>query len=386
MNMKQLILLGYVMLLFVSCSSKTEKNINSTSKKKQVTSVTMNVTQMQNAGITLGKSEKAVIGATIAVTGTVEIPPQNKTAITFPFGGFVKSVAVLDGMTVKKGQALLSLEDPELIQLQQDYLAELSQLEFLKQDFDRQKSLGEKQVNSGKTVQQAKANYLHSLAVTKGLKMKLEMASISPTKVENGDLQRLVTIRAPFDGIITKMNAANGEYAAAKDVLLEIIDLKHCHIELFVFEKDIPALAISQKVSFRLTNQTTSKTATVYLIGREIGSDRMVKVHCHLDDEDEKLLPGTFINATIELSQQKQQAIPNEAVVKLNGKDIIFSVQKKDKEGMTFRIVPIEVIGTADGNTAFRMINEGDKLSDQLVLKGAYSILSSLLMEMEAEE
>ena len=164
--MKQLILLSYVMLFFISCSSKAEKTIDTVSKKKHVTNVTLNASQMKNAGIIMGELSEEVMGATITVTGSVEIPPQNKTAITFPFGGFVKSVAVLDGMTVKKGQALLSLEDPALIQLQQDYLAELSQLEFYKQDYDRQKSLGEKQVNSGKTVQQAKANYMHSLAVT----------------------------------------------------------------------------------------------------------------------------------------------------------------------------------------------------------------------------
>jgi cobalt-zinc-cadmium efflux system membrane fusion protein len=384
--MKQLILLSYVMLFFISCSSKAEKTIDTVSKKKHVTNVTLNASQMKNAGIIMGELSEEVMGATITVTGSVEIPPQNKTAITFPFGGFVKSVAVLDGMTVKKGQALLSLEDPALIQLQQDYLAELSQLEFYKQDYDRQKSLGEKQVNSGKTVQQAKANYMHSLAVTKGLKLKLEMASISPTKVENGDLQRLVTIRAPFDGIITKMNAANGQYAAAQDVLLEIIDLKHCHIELFVFEKDIPSLVIGQKVTFQLNNQPEVKTATVYLIGREIGADRMVKVHCHLDNEDDKLLPGTFINATIELTQQKQLTVPNDAVVKLNEKDIVFTARSNDKRKNTFDIHPIEVLGNAHGRTAFRFVDEGQSTSKLFVLKGAYSILSSLLMEMEAEE
>lgn len=384
--MKQLILLSYVMLFFISCSTKTEKTTATVSNKKQVTNVTLNASQLKNAGIILGKPTDEVMGATIAVTGSVEIPPQNKTAITFPFGGFVKSVAVLDGMTVKKGQMLLSLEDPALIQLQQDYLAELSQLEFYKQDYDRQKSLGEKQVNSGKTVQQAKANYMHSLALTKGLKLKLEMASISPSKVENGDLQRVVTIRAPFDGIITKMNAANGQYAAAQDVLLEIIDLKHCHIELFVFEKDIPSLVIGQKVTFQLNNQPDLKSATIYLIGREIGADRMVKVHCHLDNEDDKLLPGTFINASIELSQQKQLTVPNDAVVKLNEKDIVFTARSNSNSKNTFDIQPIEVLGNANGRTAFRFVNQDKVRSKHLVLKGAYSILSTLLMEMEAEE
>ncbi len=384
--MKHLILLSLAVMFVIGCSSKEEKNKKESNTKKVLTTATLNASQLKNSGIVIGKAQDEVIGASIAVTGTVEIPPQNKTAITFPFGGFVKSVSVLDGMTVKKGQALLALEDPALIQLQQDYLAELSQLEFYKQDYERQKNLGEKQVNSGKTVQQAKANYLHSLAITKGLKMKLEMASISPAKVEAGNLQRLVTIRAPFDGIITKMNAANGQYAAAQDILLEIIDLKHCHIELFVFEKDIPTLKIGQKITFRLTDDATEKSATIYLIGREIGADRLVKVHCHLDNEDEQLLPGTFINAIIELTQQKHLTVPDDAVVKLKGEDVIFSVIHSDKTTKTFEILPIEVLGTAKGKTAFRLKDTMKTPSNNLVLKGAYSILSSLLMEMGVEE
>jgi hypothetical protein len=44
------------------------------------------------------------------------------------------------------------------------------------------------------------------------------------------------------------------------------------------------------------------------------------------------------------------------------------------------------VLGNAHGRTAFRFVNEDQTRSKQLVLKGAYSILSTLLMEMEAEE
>jgi cobalt-zinc-cadmium efflux system membrane fusion protein len=111
-----------------------------------------------------------------------------------------------------------------------------------------------------------------------------------------------------------------------------------------------------------------------------------VKVHCHLDNEDDQLLPGTFINAIIELTQQKQLTVPDDAVVKLNGEDVIFSVIHSDKTAKTFEILPIEVLGTANGKTAFRLKDTMKTPSNNLVLKGAYSILSSLLMEMEAEE
>jgi cobalt-zinc-cadmium efflux system membrane fusion protein len=278
--MKNTIIFMLLVIVLQACGSKETTITNVPNSVVSVENIEVNKSQLANADVTTEVPIEMGIGSVVRVTGTVEVPPQNKTAISFPFGGFVKSVPVLDGMSVKKGQVLVTVEDPLLIELQQDYLEASSQLEYLKQEYDRQKSLGEQQVNSGKTVQQAKSNYMSTLARCKGMKLKLEMAGLSPSNVAQGNLQREVAIRAPFNGMVTKMNAAIGHYVTPQEVLLEIIDLKHCHIELFVFERDIQALKIGQKVHLKLANDLNEKKGTIFLIGKEIGENRMVKVHC----------------------------------------------------------------------------------------------------------
>lgn len=375
---------------FLGACSSAETTSPEASKTTTVSvnnaEVTLNKAQIKNADIELALPVEMGIGTTVRVTGTVEVPPQNKTAIGFPFGGFVKSVAVLDGMNVKKGQVLLTVEDPMLIQLQQDYLEAKSQLEFLQQEYERQKSLGDQQVNSGKTVQQAKSNYMTTLARCKGMKLKLEMAGLSPSKVEGGNLQREVAVKAPFNGMVTKMNAAVGHYVTPQEVLLEIIDLKHCHVELFVFEKDIPSLKMGQKVHLNLANATTAKRGTIFLIGKEIGIDRMVKVHCHLDEEDPNMIPGSYVNAEIDLSDSKQLTVPSDAIVKLEGKDVVFWKKTQRAEGTTYVVKEVETLGEEQGRTAIRY-KSGEKTgAEEVVVKGAYAILSTILMKMQPEE
>jgi cobalt-zinc-cadmium efflux system membrane fusion protein len=385
--MRNILYITGLLYIIASCSSGSEeKNTTATPQPAVSGTVELNRAQIKNARIQMKQPVLMGIGTTIRVTGSVEVPPQNKTAISFPFGGFVRGVEVLDGMQIKQGQTLVTLEDPAIIQLQQDYLEAMSQLEYLKLEYERQKTLGDQQVNSGKTVQQAKSAYLSTQARCKGMKLKLEMAGINPSRVENGQLQREVSVRAPFNGVVTKMNAAVGHYVTPQEVLLEIIDLRHSHIELFVFEKDIPQLKIAQKVHIRTSGTDDVRQATIYLIGREIGADRMVKVHCHLDKEDPSLIPGSFVNAEIDLTDTKQLTVPSEAIVNFKGRNVVFWKKSESDGAAIYELQEVEMLGEEEGRTAIRYKSGNATGKEEVAIKGAYAILSVIMIKMEPEE
>lgn len=381
--MKNLFILISSIVLFQSCSADKTQDTQAEVKLPSIENIVLNKAQEKNAGITIGAASLENIGATIIVNGTVEVPPQNKIAITFPYGGFVKQIKVLDGMLVKKGQVLLTLEDPEIIQLQQDYLDNSSQLEYLKADYTRQNELRNQEVNSQKALQLAKSNFYSMQAKVNGLKAKLALANISLAQLEKGTIQREVSITSPFNGVVTKMNAESGKYAQPQDVLLEIIDLKHCHVEAFVFEKDIPSIRIGQQVHLQLGTDNSDRLATVFLIGKEIGRDKTVKVHLHLNKEDEQLVPGTFVKARIDVSNQKQHVVPESAIVQYKGKDVMFEQIGSENGKSTYRMLYIEELGSEDGKVAVRLKN--GSFGNKLVLTGAYSLLSTLTVGSEEE-
>src|SRR5690606_35137633 len=105
--------------------------------------------------------------------GQLEVPPQNEASVTAILGANIVSITVIEGDDVKKGQVLAYLSHPNLTRLQSDYLEAYSSLQFLEQEFQRQQRLYEEEVGSGKTFQQAQADYHAKQAMVKSYASQL---------------------------------------------------------------------------------------------------------------------------------------------------------------------------------------------------------------------
>ena len=316
------------------------------------------------------------MGLSVFANGLIDVPPQNKSYIAMPFGGYIKKINVLDGMQVQKGQILMVVEHPEVIQLQQEYLEAQGQMDYLFSDYERQRELYEKEAGSAKNYQQAKSAYMVTKAKLSGLAMKLEMANVNLNTLRNGQIERTQNIRSPFTGVITKVTANVGAFAEPKDNLLEIIDLKHAHAELTVYEKYLSFLQKEQRVKLQFVDMHTTATAKIYLIGREISEERTVKVHCHFDKLPKDITPGSYLKAEIRAEDQQQFTLPEEAVVQQNGKDVVFI----EKAG-NFFTVEIDILMTQDGRVAITSKQLALLKRSSIVVKGAYELLAILNKE-----
>jgi cobalt-zinc-cadmium efflux system membrane fusion protein len=380
--MRTLINLLGLLLFLVSCSNEPIENKGETIQK---TIVEFNSSQLKNAGIREEMPQERVIGNTILATGTVEVPPQNKTIISVPFGGFVRSLEVLDGMTVKKGQTLLRIENPELITLQQEYLEVIANLEFLLAEKERQQLLSEKEAGTLKSYQSAKAQLEVARAKKSGLQTKLEMAGVNMALLNKGTIQRQIAIKSPFNGAVTKISVDVGAFMNPEDHLLEIIDLQHAHAEVTVFEKDLQWLKIGQEVKLQFPGQNQPVASTIFLIGKEIGKDRTINVHCHFLKESTVITPGAYFKATIQADGKKLMCVPSEAIVELNGKQVVFKGAKGENGLRRFIPVEVEVIATENDLSAIQLPGKNGSIRIPVVTSGAYSIYSSYILKQESE-
>lgn len=377
--MKTIIGISIIILVLSACSSSAPEQMK---QPRVETNISLNAEQLKNAGVEFGTATLKSIGLLIQANGKIEVPPQNKTIIAAQFGGFIKSVKVLDGMLVQKGQTLFTLEDPLLIELQQDFIEVTGNLEFLSAELERQTSLVKQEAGSLKTYQQAKSNFVAAQARKNGLKAKLAMAGLSLSKLNNGTIQSEIPIVAPFSGVVTKLTLSVGSYADPKDHLMEIIDLKHAHAEVIVFEKDLKHLKVGQTVQLALTDNNEMVTGKVFLIGKEVAQDRTVLVHCHLDKENSTIAPGSYFKAIIRTGTSEEYCLPSDAIVELNNKKVVFIPTKKGKV-TTFNPEEVNVLSTENEWTAFEFRSKKIKLNQQVVTKGAYDILSTFLMKAE---
>lgn len=378
-NIKYKITLIAATLFFIlACGSKDQTKVNdkssdSTAEEK----VVLTSTQFKNAGIVLAKSINQNINQKIKANGKLDVPPQNLVSISAPYGGFLKTTSLLQGMHVHNGEVIAQMEHPDYIQLQQDYLENKSTLTYLKNELDRQQELAKEEVNSKKTLQKAKTDFEVMQARVNGLRAKLELIHIDVVKLEKGTIQKAVALTSPINGYVTKVNVNIGAFVTANTVLFEIVDTEHLHAEISVFEKDIHNIKIGQKVAFTLANENQERFAKVHLIGREISEDRTVRVHCHLNKEDKDLLPGMYLTAYIDVRSNTSNTLSNNAFVDFEGKSYVFLLSKKLNDSYTFTRVEVEKLGEENGFTAFT--SNIDLSNKVVVTEGAYKLLSAML-------
>lgn len=373
-------------LLMLSCggSDKAPEKATKEDSTHQEGELEVELTpeQASTVGITIGAVEYRTLSGTIKVNGNLDVPPQQLVSISAPMGGFLKHSEMLQGKRVTKGQLIATLQDPSYIQLQQDYLDAISQQEYLEAEYKRQEELATENINAHKTLQQAKANYLSMQAKAAGLKAKLKLVNIDPTRLEKREIQSTINLYAPISGYVTEVNVNLGKYVNPTDVMFEIVDTEHLHAELTVFEKDVPLLKGGQKVRFILSNETAERMATVYLIGREISADRTVRVHCHLDKEDKNLLPGMYLTAFVETKNMQLPAVPEQAVVNYEGTDYIFIVdnnaQGNKEDGNHYKAIPVKTGIRELGYVELVLPREFDIAHTQVITKGAYDLLGKM--------
>lgn len=366
------ILLAFTIL--TSCNSR-EKTSEAKIKAVQATEITLTLEQFKTSGIQLGNVIQRNISGTIKANGMLDVPPQNLVTISAPLGGFVKNTELLQGMKVKAGQVVVTLEHPDYIQLQQDYLESKSQLDFLQLEYQRQEELAKENVNAAKALQQSRANYFTTKARMLGLLAKLKFINIDPAALEKGVISSTINLNAPISGYVTQVNINVGMHVNAADVMLRIVDTNHLHAEAQVFEKDIPRLKIGQRVRLTLSNDARERTAKVYLIGKEITPERTVRVHCHLDQEDPNLIPGLYFSALIETDNHMVNSLPEGAVVNFDGKDYLFV--EKNATLHQYGMTEIKKGSTEDGFVEITLPTD-IPLQTPIVIKGAYELLSFL--------
>ena len=367
-----------ISMLFASCGNKAEEVKAEEHHEEAANTVEFTDEQYKVANVALGSIEMKALSGAIKVNGMLDVPPQNLVSVSAPMGGFLKSTELLQGLKVKKGEVIAVIQNADYIQIQQDYVDNKSQLEYLETEYKRQQELAKENVNSQKTLLQSKTQYQSMMAKVSGLRSKLALLGISTNQVESGNFQNSITLYAPISGYVTEVNVNIGMFVNPTDVMFKIVDTEHLHAELTVFEKDVPKLKIGQKVRFTLANETTERIATVYLIGREIREDRTVRIHCHLDKEDMELLPGMYLKAYVEAGTQSVAALPDKAIVNFEGNDYIFVTIPSDEKG-THHFKMIQVVkGVSELNYTEVQLPKAVSPESSIVIKGAYDILSKL--------
>ncbi|CCH03641.1 efflux transporter, RND family, MFP subunit (plasmid) [Fibrella aestuarina BUZ 2] len=354
---------------------------SSQAKANQPVRVSLTQAQYDVAAIRLGQPTPRTLSTTLKVNGVIDVPAQNMVSVSVPFGGYIRRIQLEPGMRVRKGQPLVVLENPDYIQVQQDYLDTKAKLDYADLEYARQQELSRDNINALKVFQQTRSNRQSLQAQLAGLAQRLAILRINPANLTPSNLTRTLTVHAPVSGFITNVPVNNGRFVNPADVLAEITNVDHLHVRLNIFEKDISRIRTGQVVRFGMGGDATlAHRGNIFLIGKSIAADRTVSVLAHPDGYASDMIPGGYVTAQVDVKTQPLTALPEAAVVGYQGQSLMYVLERKQAKPATyqFRQIPIRTGVREGGYVAVTLPPDLDPQQTPIIVNGAYSLLSKL--------
>ena len=367
------------LFLLASCSKNdsSDGGIEVSEAPEQTTEIELTEEQFKTMKMEWGPVHTGDFSQEIQVQGTVQIPVEGMREITTYFGGYIQDLKLIEGQEVRKGEVLFTLENPDFLRLQQDFLEINSQLAYLKAEWERQKTLAQEQISAQKNFLKAAADYDAASAKAQSLKKQLAMLGINADGLTPATMRSKISIPSPISGFVEEVLAVPGQFLPPAAKALTLMSKEHIHVELVLFEKDASKVHIGQVVEFTSPDSPDEVLkAKIKVVGKSINAQRQINVHADLLDEKEeaKLTPGMFLQARIQLDPQRSLAVPEESIIEV-GEDHYILVQKSKSAG-AFTLQKIKVTPGAKGKH-YRAISTESALDSTVVvlIKGGFNLL-----------
>ena len=392
--MKRFVSILTILILLASCSSKKAEPVKEEEHTEKATTneVTITTLQMKTAGIELGTIELKNLKTSIKANGMLSVPNQNKAFITTVNSGVIKTLLIQPGSFVRRGQAVATIVNPDIARLQQELQTVNAQISLSDIEYKRQKELVEGNAAPLKNVQRVQTE-LATLRVTRNsLQKQLSAMGISIASVSRGNIITTITITAPISGTVSNVSAQIGSNVDPSTPIAEIVNNSQLHLDLFVFEKDLPKLHANQTIHFTLTNNPGKEyDAQVYSIGTAfVNESKTIPIHAVVKGNKTGLIEGMNITAVISIGESVLPAVPSEAIVSFQGQDYIFvsknepsttqkvadSSKTKDAELKFERIQVIQ--GTSDVGFTEVTLMKNLPPKTHIVTKGAFFVLAKM--------
>lgn len=188
----------------------------------------------------------------------------------------------------------------------------------------------------------------------------------------------LLTVRAPISGKVATRSANMGQsFQDAGGILMTIIDDSSVFATANIYEQDLSQIRQGQQVRVKvpgIPNRTFTGNVTV--IGSVVqGERRVIPVQAELDNSNGELKPGMFASLEVLTDQSTSAtlAIPQEAVVEANGKNLVFL---QEDNGEVYESVAVSLGASSGGLVA---VEAGLTESDRVVTQGGIMLYAESL-------
>ncbi|PKG42989.1 efflux RND transporter periplasmic adaptor subunit [Psychroflexus sp. MES1-P1E] len=363
-------------LIFLSCNNSTSTSAEvEQNEDKDLIEITSK--QFETAQLELGYLKQNRFSEQFQVTGMIDVPPENRATVSSYFDGYISETQLLVGSEVQKGDLLVKLKHPDFIKMQQNYVESFSNLEFQTSEFERKKNLLEDKVIAQKVFQSTKNDYLQAKAQLQATFEQIKLMNLNPKEIAKGNFTSEIRIYAPISGKISKLNVSQGKFLSKSEMIMEILDVDHIHLELNVFEKDILKIHKGDTLSFKIPEISDQIfSAYVKLIGAEVNENRSVRVHAHPKNENVNFSVGMFVNSYFKSNSKDYLALPETAFTEVDGETFVLQLDSKTDNLFTFKKIEVKTNAPQKGLKPI-LNSEQIDTEAQFLTRGVFDIITT---------
>lgn len=396
-----------------SCSPPGEVSHSSTSLPTQSKpsgnepsdTVVLNPEAARVANIEILPVEGKKQTAEIKTTGEIKADEGRVFHINSIVSGRVVKDYVTLGQMIKEGQVLAVVQNLEVSKVYGQYIHEAHQneitiketqekLDLYKKNLDRYKKLYDEGIGAHKDVVQAQSQVNLTEIELKGLQehaihikseaeallsaygVKLQQSPADVHFIETGS-----PLKAPRSGVVISKSITMGDVVTAEQPLYVVADLSKVWLDIAVYDKDLDAISIGQKITFRSDSHPKHVfEGTISYIPPSATNSRTFTARAVLPNQSVLLKPGMFGQVLIEKSNSSLLPYLRDSSIQKYGNEHFAFVDLGDNRFQK------RVLDLGDRLGDGYLVNSGIKIGEKVAGNGSFKLKSELLKSQVGQD
>lgn len=338
----------YILFLWLpivlSCSGNSNEKVAETSENGD-SLVIVSIAQFEAMKMQLGDVKKSKFNEWITAQGVIEPKPDGLAQVTSPINGVVKSIRFFPSARVHKGQVIITIEGPEIVNLQTMFVEAYHQHKVARANFERLSNLAGESFTSRKELEQAEGEYRILEAKKESYALLLKRLGLKAENVLNGQLSDEAYLYSPIDGVVSKNYVSLGKAVTTNEPLAELINVQNLQLKFYAFIEQVVNLKPGQRVDIFIPHEKKILKGTVTLVGADANTEnRAVECYASIDDRAGlDLVNGMLVHVRIYTNSVEGWALPASALHIVNNRKIAYVLVSRDSMGYKFKMQALQL-------------------------------------------
>lgn len=257
------------------------------------------------------------------ITMRVAFAPDGEWAIKSPLAGILQRVFVQQGDQVKAGDPLVIVRSADMVALQRDYLKARAEVNLQVSNWKRDQQLREAGSISQRRWQETRYNHDIAQAEYAGLRGLLMLAGLSTNDLkrltEKMDIGPDIVLRAPVDAVVLERPVMLGDQLNGSELLVKLGEM-----DKLVLEGNLSRSAAANVMEGGQIALHGSEVFAELTFVASVIDPQTQTIHVRAQPRNAAdLQPGQLTRWNV-LSKGLLLKVPSSAVVKLDGRDVVY--------------------------------------------------------------